>query len=70
MHISVFWLEFMSYPTSAAIHQWFNTSLFKPARPQPGGPPVLEDDSYKVESILQIKQFTHAKVKWIGHDSS
>ena len=50
-------------PIIAAVHPWFQNSLFKPARPQPAGPPVLED-GYKVEAILQInKPGTHAKVK-------
>ena len=58
-------------PSIAAVHPWFYTSLFKPAGPQPAGPPALEDDSYKVEAILQInKHGTHAKVKWLGCDSS
>ena len=47
----------------AAVHQWFYTSLLKPAGPQPSGPPAQEDDSYEVEAILQInKRGTHAKV--------
>ena len=51
-------------PSMAAIHPWFHTNLLKPAGPQPAGPPALEDDSYKVEAILQInKRGTHAKVK-------
>ena len=62
----------LDIPTSmAAIDPWFHTSLFKPGRPQPAGPPALEDDSYKVEAILQInKHGTHAKLKWMGYDSS
>ena len=55
----------------AAIHLWFYTSLLKPAGPQPVGPPILEDDSFKVTAIIQInKRGTHAKVKWVGYDSS
>ena len=49
----------------AAVYPWFHTSLLKPALPQPFGPPALEDNSYEVEAILQIKKHgTHAKVKW------
>ena len=56
-------------PSMAAVHPWFHTSLLKPAGPQPAGPPVLEDDSYEVEAIIQInKHGTHAKVKWMGYD--
>ena len=51
-------------PSIAAVQPWFHTSLFKPAGPQPIKPPALEDDSYKVETILQInKHGTHDKVK-------
>ena len=33
--------------------------------------PALADDSYEVETILQInKRGTHAKVEWVGYDSS
>ena len=47
-----------------AIHPWFYTSLFEPAGLQPAGLPVLEEDSYEDEGILQIKKRgTHAKVK-------
>ena len=54
-------------PSMAAVHPWFYTSLLKPAGPQPSGPPALEDNSYKVEAILQInKHGTHAKVKWMA----
>ena len=55
----------------ATVYPWFHISLLKPAGPQPFGPPALEDDSYEVETILQInKRGTHAKVKWIGNHSS
>ena len=55
----------------AAVHPWFYASLLKPAGPQPAGPPALEDNYYEVEAILQInKRGTHAKVKWMGYDSS
>ena len=55
----------------AAVYPWFHTNLLKPSGPQPSGPPALEDDSYKVEAILQItKHGTHAKVKWAGYNSS
>ena len=51
-------------PSMATDHPWFYTSLFKPAGPQTAGPPTLGDDSYKVETILQInKRGKHAKVK-------
>ena len=54
----------------AAVHQWFHTSLFKSAGSQPAWPPVLENDSYEVKAILQIKKHkTHANIKWIGYDS-
>ena len=43
-------------PSMVAVHPWFYNSLFKPAGPQPAGPPVLEDDSYKVKAILQINK--------------
>ena len=57
-------------PNMPAVHPWFHTSLLKPAGSQTSGPPTLEDDSYKVEAILQInKRGTHAKVKWMGYDS-
>ena len=56
-------------PSLAAIHPWFYTSLLKPVGPQPAGPPALADDSYEVESILQInKHGIHTKVKWVGYD--
>ena len=66
------WYLSLDFPPSmAAVHPWFHTSLLKPAGPQPAGPPVLEDDSYEVEAILQInKRGTYAKVKWMGYDSS
>ena len=51
-------------PNMAAIHPWFHTNLLKPAGPQPAGLCALEDDSCKVETILQInKRGTHAKVE-------
>ena len=54
-------------PSMATVHLLFNTSLPNPDGPQPAGPPVLEDNSYKVEAILKIyKHGTHAKMKWIG----
>ena len=55
----------------AVVHPWFYTSLFKPAGPRIAGPPALEDDSYLLKAILQIsKRGTHAKVKWVGYESS
>ena len=49
-------------PSMAAVHPLLHTSLFKPAGPQPAGPPALEDNSYEVEAILQInKRGKHAK---------
>ena len=58
-------------PSMATGHLWFHTRLLKPAGPQPAGPTVLADDSYEVEAILQInKHEMHAKVKWLGYDSS
>ena len=33
-------------PSMAAIHPWFNTSLLKPAVPQPARGPAMEDNSY------------------------
>ena len=58
-------------PSIAAVHPWFYNNLFKPAGPQPAGPPTLADDSYKVKAILQInKHKVHAKVKWEGYDPS
>ena len=55
----------IALPSSmATVHSWFHTNLFKPTGLQPAGPPVLEDNSYKVETILQInKRGKHAKVK-------
>ena len=52
-------------PSMAAVHAWFHTSLLKPSGTYPAGPPVLVDDSYKVEAILQKNNMhgTHAKVK-------
>ena len=51
-------------PNKAIIHPLFYTSLFKSAKFQPDRPPMLEDDSYKVEAIFQInKRVIYAKVK-------
>ena len=53
----------------AAIHPWLQTSFLKLAGPQPARPSTLEDDSYKVEAILQINKYiSHATVKWIGYN--
>ena len=58
-------------PSLAAFYPWFHTSPFEPARPQPPRLPALVDNSYEVEAILQINKFrTHAKVAWVGYDSS
>ena len=55
----------------ATVYPWFHNSLFKPAGPQPAGPPTLEDNSYKAKAILQSNKCeTHAKVKFMGYDSS
>ena len=46
-----------------AVHPWFHTSFLKPAEPQAAGIPVLEDDFYEVEAILQIEmRRIHTKV--------
>ena len=51
-------------PRMATFRSWFHTSLLKPARPQPIGPPALEDNSYEVEVILKKnKRAIHDKVK-------
>ena len=53
------------------MHPWFYTSLLKPAGPKSDGLPILENDSYEVEVILEIKRYgIHAKVKWMGYDLS
>ena len=58
-------------PSMAAFRAWFHTNPLKPARHQYAGPPALADDSFEVKAILQIeKHGTHAKVKWVGYDSS
>ena len=58
-------------PSMAIVHPWFHTSLLKLAGPKPAGLPAPEDDSYEFEAILQInKHRNHAKVKWMGYDSS
>ena len=58
-------------PSMASVHPYFYISLLKPTGPQPAGPPALEDDSYKVEAILEINKCgTYAKVKWVGYDFS
>ena len=55
----------------AAVNPWFYTSLLKPGGPQSTMSLALADDSYEVEAILQINKCgTHAKVKWVGYDSS
>ena len=58
-------------PSMDAIHPWFHTSFLKPAGPHSSRPLTLEDDSYKVKTILKInKRGTHAKEKWMGYNSS
>ena len=58
-------------PSMDAVHPWFCSSTFNLVGPYPAVQPALEDDSYEFEAILQIKQReTHAKVKWIGYESS
>ena len=53
----------------AAIYPWFHISLIKPTGPQNDDPHALEDNSYKIDAILQInKRGTLAKVEWIGYD--
>ena len=48
----------------AAIYLWFYTSPLKPARLEPTGLPVMDNDSQAVEATLQINKYgTHAKVK-------
>ena len=58
-------------PSMVSVHPWFYTSLLKPVRPQPAGPPALEDNYYEVKALFQIcTRGTHTKVKWVGYDSS
>ena len=58
-------------PSMVTVHPWFYTNLFKPAGPHSAELSVLEYDSYEVKAILKIsKRSTHAKVKWMGYDSS
>ena len=37
----------------AAVHPWFHASLPKPGESEPAGLHALEDDSHKIEAILQ-----------------
>ena len=53
-------------PSMADVHPWFDTSLLKSAGPQPAGPLALEDDSYEVETILQIKKRGNTFLSEIG----
>ena len=39
-------------PSMATVHNWFHTSLLKPAGSSHTGPPAVEDDYYEVEAIL------------------
>ena len=61
-------------PSMATVHPYFHTRLLKPTglqptRPQPSGPPALNDDSYEV--IFQINKYgIYARVKYIGYDYS
>ena len=51
-------------PIMTTLHLWFHTILFTPTGSQPVWLPALEDNSYKVNAILQInKHRAHAEVK-------